>query len=801
MGIPGLINYIGSGERVSLAAFAVRFLQERRRPIRIAIDISIWLYQMKASKGGFNPELRTLLFRLTRLTTLPIHPLFVYDGKDRPRLKRGRVVRGSGGTVLERQSQRLLDAFKLPWHTAPGEAEAECALLQRAGVVDAVMTEDIDAVMFGSEVTLLNYQKEGSVSASTAATHVSVYRTRRSIKGQPPNVWLSRQSMILFALLSGGDYIPAGVPKCGTKLASEIVAAGFGKSLMAIFRDSIDDQEERLAAWRRQLEDELHTNASGFFKTKHKAVTIPDTFPDKEVLLAYAIPVISTPAEVRSLKASLGWIEVLDSRSIHRFTQEVLAWEERSGAISLTNVLGPSLLTQRFLRGQPAYDDLIAVDDSSRVIVCSEKSATADCDYIELRIEFDPVKVTGLASSSAPTAEPSAASTSNGSQAELPGDRPDDTVGLVLDTQVSQRRRVWVPEPVAELGIADAIAAYHRSQEAKQDERRAAAEEKAKRAAAREARAHAKKVLDPSMKEGAILKYAKVVKPKPSPMAERKPPSTHKDEADQYLDLTSSQLDGLSSSFVLDVSQASGCKSASDRDSIIEEQCEALSQRLSQQKPSPETTDTTDLEEIFDSQYNYEGLRREAAQRDASNVRRARAGEQRRTRKTVSMPMQRNTLQVPSQAQVIPETDSHEHASKDTVKKSAPVRPIAVINLIDDVVDDPDASQAAPLSRAAKWRTGRSDTAKRAEATSAVNAPRQPDRHKVNAACQDDRYYFGSGLKLTRPKSIIVLEDDDADYETTMAESMKTLSVREGTVRSSQRLLNLMDTLVADGVP
>jgi hypothetical protein len=44
---------IGPGKRVALSKLAVEKFEETGRPLRIAIDTSIWLFQIQASKGQF----------------------------------------------------------------------------------------------------------------------------------------------------------------------------------------------------------------------------------------------------------------------------------------------------------------------------------------------------------------------------------------------------------------------------------------------------------------------------------------------------------------------------------------------------------------------------------------------------------------------------------------------------------------------------------------------------------------------------------------------------------------------------
>jgi hypothetical protein len=50
---------------------------------------------------------------------------------------------------MYRQVQELLTLFGIPYVIAPQEAEAQCAWMNHAGQVDAVITDDSDAFLFG----------------------------------------------------------------------------------------------------------------------------------------------------------------------------------------------------------------------------------------------------------------------------------------------------------------------------------------------------------------------------------------------------------------------------------------------------------------------------------------------------------------------------------------------------------------------------------------------------------------------------------------------------------------------------
>jgi hypothetical protein len=75
----------------------------------------------------------------------------VFDGPGRP-WKRGRHGQGRINYEERRLLKELLKYFRIPYHEAPGEAEAECARLQQLEVVDAVFSQDSDTLMFGCSV-------------------------------------------------------------------------------------------------------------------------------------------------------------------------------------------------------------------------------------------------------------------------------------------------------------------------------------------------------------------------------------------------------------------------------------------------------------------------------------------------------------------------------------------------------------------------------------------------------------------------------------------------------------------------
>ncbi|KAH8695439.1 hypothetical protein BGW36DRAFT_323183 [Talaromyces proteolyticus] len=530
MGIPGLNKAIGNSDRIALSRLAVKHLEATRRPIKIAVDISIWLFQLQAGRGGQNPELRTLFFRLVRLLALPVHPLFVYDGMQKPPFKRGKATTGRsyGSTPIISQSKILIDLFKFPRHDAPGEAEAECARLQQAGVVDAVMSNDIDTLMFGSTLTVMNFSKENSTGTS-AATHVDCYTTKDVLE-IGANVKLSRAGMVLFALLSGGDYLPSGVTKCGPSLAGEIAKAGFGEDLFEIVYSEESKLNEKLGEWRERLQYELDENESGYFQSKHKAVRIPESFPDHKILSFYARPIVSNEFEIENLRQRLigAWDHDINVLELRRFVADFFDWKYRSGARKLVrNLAEPLVISRLRLARSPiapeGYGNYVPNQDLPVMQrVYRTRMPFVAGGLLQLQMEMVPLDVVGLdldAEEPNPPPENSQL-TQPESQTTDVADEEDDgggadveptvntAVGVQLPKKIydpSEPEKIWVFEAVAKIGLPDVVERWK-----KQDEEKKAPKKPAPR---KTAATRKKKVIDPSMKPGGILRYTTVTKP------------------------------------------------------------------------------------------------------------------------------------------------------------------------------------------------------------------------------------------------------------------------------------------------
>lgn len=459
---------IGPGKRVSLCKLAIDHLEQTGRPLRLAIDFAIWAFQAQAARGGANPAIRTLFYRLVRLLSLSIVPLFVFDGPNKPLFKRNKRSRGPGDSVSAAMAKHLIRHFGFHIHDAPGEAEAECALLQRQGVVDAVLSEDVDTIMFGCTLTLRNWSAEGA-RAVGAPTHVSVYDVAELKQGE---TGLDREGMVLVALMSGGDYIPEGVPGCGIKVACEAARAGFGTRLCRIK----GSDAEALTRWRGELNEELRTNKSRFFRTRHQALTIPDEFPSVEVLRYYTHPVVSQSETVDRLKREFPTKRKIDIVGLREFTAETFDWVYKIGAIKFIRVLAPSLLVQALLG--LSHEELDSDDPDVRQEVEAKVVRSITIRRIhsstdatpELRVSYIPNDVVGV---DLDAEEDEVVSTYGRSGLAL---NSDNEVEQVEDTESGPKKVfdplqpdvAWVPETIAKLGVPLAVEDWEEKQRKKQ---------------------------------------------------------------------------------------------------------------------------------------------------------------------------------------------------------------------------------------------------------------------------------------------------------------------------------------------
>ncbi|KAH5603913.1 hypothetical protein HBI26_062810 [Parastagonospora nodorum] len=520
MGIHGIYKEIGPGRRIALSKLALEKFEDTGRPLRIAIDTSIWLFQIQASKGGTNPALRTFYYRLLRLIALSIHPVFVFDGPNKPPFKRNKRTGPNVASIPEFLAKQLLKQFGYPIHLAPGEAEAECALLQREGIVDAVLSEDVDTLMFGSGITIRNWSPEKGSSGKTP-THVNVYDAVETKSGPSG---LDRDGMILVALMSGGDYVPEGIPGCGPKTACEAAKAGFGRDLCRI----PTSDKRAMSEWRERLQHELKTNESKLFRRKHGTLKIPDDFPRLDILGYYTHPAISNQVGLDKLRRSINWDQDLDFPGLRDFTHDAFDWVKLEGAKHFIRSLAPSLLVRQLrIRSKDldrlTTDNLKAIQEDESLLVKGihgkrQHPVTDNCT--ELRVSFTPIELVTIdLDQEEPDDEPDLPPAgSQTGEVDL-----DDEVADELEDDGPKKRgptkfepskpaRIWVLESIVKVGVPLTVEDWEAGRQTKQKPRRPAMAQETASTAPKPTKARRTKPAN-NVPQASINQFAKVTKP------------------------------------------------------------------------------------------------------------------------------------------------------------------------------------------------------------------------------------------------------------------------------------------------
>lgn len=179
-----------------------------------------------------------------------VNPVFVLEGVA-PKLKhdviakrneiqfrgaqpRNRKEPTNGGTLSQKkpskgrsqfnyvmkQCEELIKSMGLRCVQAPGEAEAFCAHLNAANLVDGIISQDSDCFAYGARRVYRNFTMSMQKSASAIGGAVDVYDldvVRKSMD-------FGRNKIIMMALMCGCDYCPEGVGGIGPDAVQKFFA-------------------------------------------------------------------------------------------------------------------------------------------------------------------------------------------------------------------------------------------------------------------------------------------------------------------------------------------------------------------------------------------------------------------------------------------------------------------------------------------------------------------------------------------------------------------------------------------------
>ena len=230
----------------------------------IAIDAFNTLYQFLTTirqpdgtplmdgNGEITSHLSGLFYRNINLLQEGIKLVYVFDGIP-PKLKQEEIrkrreakniaeqkyreaeIKGDteqmgkyGGRFVKitdkiiQQSKDLLDAMGIPIIQAPGEGEAEAAVLARSNKVWAAASQDYDSLLYGVPYLIRNLTLARKRKTSSGLS-VDIKPELIEFQKVVNKLGIDRDQLICLAILVGTDYNPGGVKGIGQKRALEIV--------------------------------------------------------------------------------------------------------------------------------------------------------------------------------------------------------------------------------------------------------------------------------------------------------------------------------------------------------------------------------------------------------------------------------------------------------------------------------------------------------------------------------------------------------------------------------------------------
>ncbi|KIK05366.1 hypothetical protein K443DRAFT_130434 [Laccaria amethystina LaAM-08-1] len=245
--------------------------------------------------------------------TLPVHLTFVFDREGHLLIKQGINVcmktHALASSFLE-----MITSYGYNFHIALAEAEAELAAFNSCGIINVVLTDDVDTLVFGATQIIQNpnvKEDEDDVKIYT----VDAIRLALSLMA----------GIFLLMILCGGDCDFVGLQGCGMGTVLSLSCAGMGDDLLhAAWTCMPLELEVFLEKWCHHLHTTLHVLSN----------SIPDTFPNPQVLMLYANPVMLWTTGQKP-PDTVGWVPCgLDLGKLAALCELLFTWGTLEGIMS-----------------------------------------------------------------------------------------------------------------------------------------------------------------------------------------------------------------------------------------------------------------------------------------------------------------------------------------------------------------------------------------------------------------------------------------------------------------------------------
>jgi len=248
------------GDLLEKQEISLEFLEARK----VGVDSFNVLYQFLSvirgmdgtplmdSKGRVTSHLTGLFYRTINLLEQDVKPVFVFDGKppelkSETRVKRNKIrtdaekkmkkAREKGdlkearkfaqqavrltGEMIE-GAKKLVDLMGLPVVQAPSEGEAQIAQMVAKGDLYGCISQDYDALLFGTKRLLRNITVSGRRKVPGKDYYYDVKPEMIELDKSLKAVGIDRQKLVWIGILIGTDFNEK-FPKIGPKTALKLV--------------------------------------------------------------------------------------------------------------------------------------------------------------------------------------------------------------------------------------------------------------------------------------------------------------------------------------------------------------------------------------------------------------------------------------------------------------------------------------------------------------------------------------------------------------------------------------------------
>lgn len=204
------------------------------------------------SEGRITSHLSGIFYRTINLMEAGIKPVFVFDGK--PSILKNRTIEArqlmkqkarieleeariagdeervkslSARTSyisrdMVKEARTLLDYMGVPNLVAPSEGEAQASMMSKTGMVDGVVSQDYDCLLFGAKRVFRNFTFFGRRKVPGRNMYINVSPELLDLRENLEKLGITHEQLIHIGILVGTDF-NKGIPKVGAKTALKLI--------------------------------------------------------------------------------------------------------------------------------------------------------------------------------------------------------------------------------------------------------------------------------------------------------------------------------------------------------------------------------------------------------------------------------------------------------------------------------------------------------------------------------------------------------------------------------------------------